>query len=132
MKDSGLETDDLSHLKRVRRDDVQTTLLLTASPDAPVIPDDFQLRPPYLVEVPASAALTPISHKLKLQLWPTVYAPKRKGEPDKWSRAKAEWAWEAVETLYREAERARAEGEVCILIVWSCLYAELILGTSCP
>lgn len=67
---------------------------------------------PYVVNVPASAALTPESLKLKSAIWPTIYAPKRKWEPEPWSRAKLAWAWDAVQVLLAEASRANEAGEV--------------------
>ncbi|KAH8108710.1 hypothetical protein DFH11DRAFT_1516492 [Phellopilus nigrolimitatus] len=115
IKEKGFETPDLLHLKRIRRADVSSTLLLTCSSLPPPIPEDLSLPLPYQVDVPETAALTPKSLKLKLQLWPTVYTPKRKGEPESWSRAKAAWAWEAVEVLKAEAERVGKIGELPIV-----------------
>ena len=91
------------------------TILLTfasTSPDPPVLPDGAGLPEPYLVDVPRSAALTLISLKHKTAYWPTVYAPRRKGEPEVWSRAKVKWAYEAMREVVREAKRAGAQGEV--------------------
>lgn len=67
---------------------------------------------PYIVDVPRSAALTQISLKLKSNFWPTIYAPRKKGELEPWSRGKVRWAWEAAKTVVREVQNARDAGEV--------------------
>lgn len=90
------------------------TLLLCKWSDspAPPIPAQFSLPPPYTVCVPETVALSLTALRLKAAMWPTVYAPRRKGEPEPWSRGKAAWAWEAVEAMKAEARRARKDGEV--------------------
>jgi hypothetical protein len=115
LKSSGHDTPTLSHLKRVRKSPTGThsTLLLTStSPTAPDLPSDLDLAPPYQLTVPRSAALTPASLALKNALWPTVFAPRRKGEPEDWSRARAQWACAAMVRVVEEARAARAAGEV--------------------
>ena len=115
LKSSGLDTPTLSHLKRVRKSPTGThsTLLLTStSPTVPELPPDLDLAPPYQRAVPRSAALTPTSLALKNALWPTVFAPRRKGEPEDWSRARAQWACAAMLRVVEEARAARAAGEV--------------------
>ncbi|TDL23140.1 hypothetical protein BD410DRAFT_747098 [Rickenella mellea] len=125
MKSAGLETPELQHLKRIRRVDSLTTILLaTASTSTPhsssspapsiPIPANFLTSEPYTLEVPASAALTIPQVKAKSAMWPTIYAPKRKGEPEKWTRAKAAWAWDAVSTMIGAAEEAGKLGELPI------------------
>ena len=93
-----------------------STLLLTTSPTVPeLVPEldlDLDLAPPYRLTVPRSAALTPTSLALKNALWPTVFAPRRKGEPEDWSRARAQWACAAMLRVVDEARAARAAGEV--------------------
>jgi len=90
-----------------------STLLLTStSPTVPELPPDLDLSPPYQLPVPRSAALTPASLALKNALWPTVFAPRRKGEPEDWSRARAQWACAAMARVVEEARVARAAGEV--------------------
>ncbi|KAL5501410.1 TAD3 [Sanghuangporus vaninii] len=115
IKAAGLETPDLVHLKRIRRAGPVSSLLLSASVAPPIIPEDFHLSEPYQVDVPESVALTSKSLKLKTQIWPTVFAPRRKGEPEPWCRAKAAWAWEAVEVLKSEARQASKAGELPII-----------------
>lgn len=115
LKSSGLETPTLSHLKRVRKSPAGThsTLLLTStSPTVPELSPDLDLAPPYQLTVPRSAALTPASLVLKNTLWPTVFAPRRKGEPEDWNRARAQWARAAMARAVEEARAARAAGEV--------------------
>ncbi|KAI0290872.1 hypothetical protein BC826DRAFT_1024648, partial [Russula brevipes] len=115
LKSSGLDTPTLSHLKRVRKSPTGThsTLLLTStSPTVPTLPPDLAPAAPYRLAVPRSAALTPASLVLKNALWPTVFAPRRKGEPEDWSRARAQWARAAMTRVVEEARAARVEGEV--------------------
>ncbi|KAH9999627.1 cytidine deaminase-like protein [Russula compacta] len=117
LKSSGLETPTLSHLKRVRKSPTGThsTLLLTStSPIVPELPPDLDLAPPYQLTVPRSAALTSVSLALKNTLWPTVFAPRRKGEPEDWNRARAQWACAAMARVVEEARAARAAGELPI------------------
>ena len=78
----------------------------------PELPPALDLAPPYQLPVPRSAALTPTSLALKNALWPTVFAPRRKGEPEDWSRARARWACTAMLRVVEEAQAARAAGEV--------------------
>lgn len=113
-RSSGLDTPTLAHLKRVRKSPTaaHSSILLTASPTAPMLPAD--LPPPYQLPVPRSAALTPASLALKNALWPTVFAPRRKGEPEDWTRARAHWACAAMARVVQEAHAARAAGELPI------------------
>lgn len=117
------------HLKRIRRAGPVSSLLLTASAEAPPIPQTFDLPEPYQADVPESVALTPKSLKLKLQIWPTVYAPRRKGEPEPWTRAKAAWAWEAVEFLKAEARVAAENEEVGLLYSHDSVYLLYLVHT---
>jgi tRNA-specific adenosine deaminase 3 len=115
LKSSGLDTPNLSHLKRVRKScsGTYSTLLLTStSPTPPELPPELDLAPPYQLTVPRSAALTPTSLALKNALWPTVFAPRRKGEPEDWTRGRAHWACTAMMRVVEEALVARAAGEV--------------------
>ncbi|KAH9969902.1 cytidine deaminase-like protein [Russula dissimulans] len=117
LKSSGLDTPTLSHLKRVRKSPTGThsTLLLTStSPTVPELPPDLDLAAPYQLAVPRSAAITPISLALKNALWPTVFAPRRKGEPEDWSRRRARWACAAMACVVEEARAARSAGELPI------------------
>ena len=112
VKSAGLETPELEHLKRIRRAGLVPSLLLTASEIAPAVPEEFGLPEPYRIDVPESVALTSKSLSLKTQIWPTVYAPRRKNASEPWSKAKAAWAWEAVEVLKTEAQKASSDRDV--------------------
>jgi len=87
---------------------------VTNSPFAPILPDgpDLALPPPYQLSVPSRAALTLTSLQLKNTLWPTIFAPRRKYEPEEWSRAKVRWAYQAIITVAEEARRGQQTGEV--------------------
>ncbi|KAF5389208.1 hypothetical protein D9757_003477 [Collybiopsis confluens] len=114
LKTSGLDDPVLSHLKRVRKHKDQTTMLLSITPDPPEIPPELQLFHPYQIPVPSSAALTLTSLNLKITFWPTIYAPKRKGEVDPWTRGKLKWATDAAQVIIAEASKAQSEGELPI------------------
>ncbi|TFK73590.1 cytidine deaminase-like protein [Pluteus cervinus] len=113
LKQSGLETSELGHLKRIRKQE-STTLLLTTSETPPPLPGGLDLSEPYIVTVPASYALTTTSLALKSTLWPTVFAPRRKDETEPWSRAKVCWAWKAMQVTVQAAMNARVHGELPI------------------
>ncbi len=46
---------------------------------------------------------------LKSALWPTTYTPRRKDEPEPWTRGKLKWAWDAVKSAVDEALRAQRD-----------------------
>nr|GAT60352.1 histone-lysine methyltransferase Set7 [Mycena chlorophos] len=111
----GLDRPELGHLKRVRKTPTTNTFLLSLDPDAPTLPPEIELPdPPRQLSVPTSAALTLTSLALKNALWPTTYAPKRKGEVEDWTRRKARWAMQAMQTVVDEAIKAQAAGELAI------------------
>ena len=112
MKRSGLESDTLAHLKRIRKRDRISTLLLSVSPSTPLLPDEVDIGDPYQVLVPCNPALTQTSLVLKNTLWPTVYAPRRKWEPEKWSIGKVGWAQDAIDHILRESCQAISSDEV--------------------
>ncbi|KAG6874780.1 hypothetical protein C0992_006581 [Termitomyces sp. T32_za158] len=117
LKQAGLETPDLGHLKRIRKTNETATLLiatLAVSPTSPSTPIDLNLPPPYTVLVPSAPALTPISLKLKSTFWPTLFTPPRKGEAEEWTRGQAHWAWQAMKTVVAAAHDARSRGELPI------------------
>ncbi|OJA16836.1 hypothetical protein AZE42_03632 [Rhizopogon vesiculosus] len=109
LKRSGLESDTLAHLKRIRKKDSTSTLLLSVSPSAPLLPANVDIGDPYQVLVPCNPALTQTSLVLKNTLWPTVYAPRRKWEPEKWSIAKVRWARNAINHILRESNQTSGE-----------------------
>ena len=105
----------MSHLKRIRKIDDRMSMILVLTRDYPVppaFPDGVELPPPYVIPVPKTSALTMTSLKLKSTLWPTIYAPRKKYEPEPWSRGKVQWACEAMKEVVREARRAGEKGEV--------------------
>ena len=116
LKQSGLDTPTLAHLKRIRRSDGKTTLLLTSvalSPTVPSLPSAIELSEPYMLSVPRNPALTMEALKVKTLFWPTIYAPRKKGELEPLTRGQARWAWEAMCTVVQEAVAAKEHGEVC-------------------
>lgn len=130
IKQAALETPELQHLRRVKKTSSSALVLLSALELPPAVPSDFTLTEPFFVDVPAYAAMTPISLELKSRIWPTIYAPRRRGEPDSWTRAQAAWAWDAVEVLRSAAQEALAAGEV--LSGFSSVAMPLRLAISCP
>ncbi|KAF8964191.1 hypothetical protein BDZ97DRAFT_2075331 [Flammula alnicola] len=89
LKQAGLDGPELGHLKRIRKQGDSTSLLLSTSSEPPQPPQDLNLPPPYLLPVPVSSALTLPSLSLKSALWPTMYTPRRKDEPEPWTRGRA-------------------------------------------
>ncbi|KAH9925436.1 uncharacterized protein BXZ73DRAFT_50055 [Epithele typhae] len=121
LKSSGLDTPALSHLKRIRKlpDSGRTSMLLVLTsdhPSPPTIPTDLSPRipDPYILAVPRTAALTPNSLKLKSTLWPTIYAPRKKFEPEPWTVGRARWACAAMRDVVLDARDAGARGELPI------------------
>ncbi|KAM5539289.1 hypothetical protein V8D89_007162 [Ganoderma adspersum] len=117
LKQSGLDTPSMAHLKRIRKIDDRMSLVLTLTreyPQPPKFPEHVELPSPYIVTVPRTAALTRSSLKLKSSLWPTIYAPRKKFEPEPWSRGKVRWACEAMKQVVKEARAAAEKGEVPI------------------
>jgi tRNA-specific adenosine deaminase 3 len=126
LKQSGLESEETDHLKRVRKRDGKATFLLniSSSPSPPTtLPSDLQLPEPYAIQVPETAALTRTSLELKMSLWPTIFAPQRKNVASPWTRGKVRWARCAFEKVMEEAASAVDGGEV--IVVPSCLKRSL-------
>ncbi|KZT27392.1 hypothetical protein NEOLEDRAFT_1088973 [Neolentinus lepideus HHB14362 ss-1] len=122
LKETSLDSPLLSHLKRVRKTpspSSATSLLLLPYHDScppPSLPSlDPPLPQPYLADVPKTAALTLSSCKVKSSLWPTVYAPRRKGEAEVWERGRVRWACEAMRRVARTAKEAKDSGELPIV-----------------
>ncbi|RDB17880.1 SET domain-containing protein 7 [Hypsizygus marmoreus] len=132
LKQAGLDTPDLGHLKRIRKQNDMTTLLLTTSPVPPILPGDLDLPMPYTLLVPISPALTPISLKLKSSFWPTIFTPSRKGEAEAWSRGKSRWAWDAMIKVVEAANEARNRGELPIAAHIAAPYNEDSESDSAP
>jgi hypothetical protein len=124
LKQAHLETPDVAHLKRIRKDSDTglATLLLSLvddpeNPAPPPLPPTLSLPSPRIIPVPASVALTWPSLELKNDLWPTVYAPKRKDEVEPWTRGQAAWAWNAMQTVADAAKAGRSADEVNHIIM---------------
>ncbi|KAF8840763.1 cytidine deaminase-like protein [Paxillus ammoniavirescens] len=115
LKQSGLDGDSLSHLKRIRRQGSSSSLLLDTSQVPPELPPDIGLSAPYQLPVPCHPALTETSLRLKNTFWPTVYAPKRKWEPEKWTVGKIRWASDAMNHLKKESAKVTTTGELSIV-----------------
>ncbi|KAG1822950.1 uncharacterized protein BJ212DRAFT_1263860 [Suillus subaureus] len=115
LKQSGLESDTLSHLKRIRKRDSITTLLLSVSSSVPLLPTNVDIGDPYQIPVPCNPALTQTSLIFKNTLWPTVYAPRRKWEPAKWSIAKVQWARNAVSHILRNTAQTTSSDELPVI-----------------
>ncbi|KAJ3763320.1 cytidine deaminase-like protein [Lentinula raphanica] len=124
LKTNGMEDPNLDHLKRVRKQDGKTTLLLSIDPDPPQLPTELELASPFQIPVPSSAALTLNSLGLKATFWPTFYAPKRKGDSETWSCGKVAWAREAMKVVVSEAHRSHIEGELPISAFMPASYEE--------
>jgi tRNA-specific adenosine deaminase 3 len=122
LKQIEYDTHSLTHLKRVRKTGDVTTLLLSTvaiTPSTPQIPPEFGSAIPYVLQVPCSAALTQKALRHKASFWPTVYAPRKKHEPEPWSRAKVRWAQKAIRTVVQEANIAKAKREVLHCLIYS-------------
>lgn len=117
LKQNNLDTPDVAHLKRIRKVRDSTTFLishhLTSPLGPPEFPEDLNLPLPHLIDVPASPALTPTQLRLKTDIWPTLFTPRRKDVPEKWCRGKVAWAWQAIEKTIQIAIEAGSKGEVC-------------------
>ncbi|KAI0700031.1 hypothetical protein C8T65DRAFT_791195 [Cerioporus squamosus] len=117
LKQSGFDTPSMAHLKRIRKldDKMSMVLILTREhPDPPQFPEYIELPSPYVIPVPRSSALTMASLKLKSSFWPTIYAPRKKFEPEPWTRGKVRWACAAMKQVVQVARHARTEGELPI------------------
>ncbi|TFK52265.1 hypothetical protein OE88DRAFT_1379284 [Heliocybe sulcata] len=121
LKQTSFDTPLHSHLKRVRKlpSPPNTTSVLLSphhdtQPPPPIPVLESPLSEPYVLDVPKTAALTLSSCKVKSSLWPTVYAPRRKGEPELWERGKVRWACDAMRRVVRAAREAEDNGELPI------------------
>ncbi|KII86900.1 hypothetical protein PLICRDRAFT_114055 [Plicaturopsis crispa FD-325 SS-3] len=114
LKQSGFDS-DLGHLKRIRRHGDTSTLLICTSATTPILPTDLGLAELYTVPIPSTAALTITSAKLKSAIWPTVYAPRRKGEIEPMTRGRVKWACDAMRYIASQAMSASAKGELPIV-----------------
>lgn len=122
----------MAHLKRIRKldDKMSMVLILTREhPDPPTFPSDIDLPPPYILTVAKTSALTMTSLKLKSSLWPTIYTPRKKFEPEPWSKSKVRWACEAMKEVVKVAQSAAQQDEVHEVLIITQLY---VLFTNTP
>ncbi|KAF9046419.1 hypothetical protein BJ165DRAFT_1471541 [Panaeolus papilionaceus] len=103
LKQTGLEGPELGHLKRIRKQGPTTSLLLCTGIVPPPFPENLDLPAPYMIPVPSSSALTHPSLNLKSALWPTMYTPRRRDEPEPWTRGKLRWAWDCIKKIVDHA-----------------------------
>ena len=129
IRDAGLESPALQHLKCVHHSlssSSSSKKLQLLDVNVPPLtfrytpPPDLSLSEPYITQVPLHSALTYTSMALKNRVWTTVYAPRRRGEGEAWSRGKVQWARGVVRELYEEVERLEGSGEVSCLDIRRC------------
>jgi len=121
VKSSGLDTPDLTHLKRVRRpgkvsngDTAASSLLLSLTKPILLAPP-CDLPEPYLAKVPVCAARTLDDAAIKSKIWPTVYQPtKRDRDLKQWTRMEVKWVERGIRKVWEEAKRAAIDGELPI------------------
>jgi len=66
----------------------------------------------YQLKVPAYPAITISSMKIKQLIWPVVYAPPRKYEPEGWMAGEVEWAIAVMNQVAAYAVSDGRKGEV--------------------
>jgi len=66
----------------------------------------------YQLKVPAYPAVTITSMKIKQPIWPVVYAPPRKHEPDEWTVGEVKWATAIMKQITTYALSDGRKGEV--------------------
>jgi tRNA-specific adenosine deaminase 3 len=81
-------------------------------PLPPVVPPEMGGFRVYQLGVPAYPAVTTTSMKIKQQIWPVMYAPPRKHEPEAWSAGEVRWATTVMKQIAKYALSNRTEGEV--------------------
>ncbi|KAI1794837.1 hypothetical protein LXA43DRAFT_970941 [Ganoderma leucocontextum] len=104
-KQSGLDTPSMAHLKHIRKIDNQMSMVLALTREhsqPPIFPEHVELPSPYVLTMPRTTALTMTSLKPKSSLRPTIYAPRKKFEPEPWSRGKVRWACQAMKQVVKE------------------------------
>jgi tRNA-specific adenosine deaminase 3 len=105
----------LVHLKRAKKSESGVTVLLSSlelHPFPPPIPPEIEGSKVYQLRVPAYPAITINSMQIKQQIWPVVYAPPRKHEPEEWTAAEVKWATTVMKQITVRALSKKVEGEV--------------------
>ncbi|KAF7985528.1 hypothetical protein HWV62_3759 [Athelia sp. TMB] len=151
VKARGLDTPALAHLKRVRKRDGVTTLLLCAAEEIasgptsdsgptaepPALADILSFigapldtfAPPYILPVPLTPARTPATLATKSVLWPVTYAPRRTPAPgeeegEQWTRGRVRWAEAAMKKAILAGQEAELRGEVPVGVCVPTPYGE--------
>lgn len=111
----GLEHTSLVHLKRARKNESGVTILLSSlqlhhSP--PALPLEMESSNVYQMKVPAYPAITVTSMQVKQLMWPVVYAPPRRYEPEEWTAGEVKWAGMIMKQIAAHALCNKAKGEV--------------------
>jgi tRNA-specific adenosine deaminase 3 len=115
MKQTGLEHTSLVHLKRARKTEPGVTVLLSSlelHPSPPPLPPEMEAFNVYQLKVPANPAITVTSMQVKQLIWPVVYAPPRKYEPEGWTSGEVKWATTIMKQIAAYALSNKAKGEV--------------------
>ena len=73
--------------------------------------ETFQI---HQAKVPAYPAITLDSMKIKQSIWPVVYAPPRKYEPDEWTAGEGRWATAIMKQVVTYALSCERMNEVCL------------------
>jgi len=118
IKQTRLEHPSLVHLKRARKNETGVTVLLSSlelHPFPPAVPSEMESFAVYQLRVPAYPAITITSMKIKQPIWPVVYAPPRKYEPDDWTAGEVKWAITVMRQVIAHALSYERKGEVCLV-----------------
>jgi len=105
------------HLKRARKCESGVTVLLSSlelHPSPPAVPPEMESFKIYQAKVPAYPAITITSMRIKQPMWPVVYAPPRKHEPDDWTAGEVKWATATMKQVVAYALCRERKGEVCL------------------
>lgn len=117
IKQTGLEHPSLVHLKRARKHESGVTVLLSSlelHPSPPPVPPEMVSFAVYEFKVPAYPAITIASMKIKQPIWPVVYAPPRKHEPEEWTAGEVKWVTTVMRQVVAYALSHEREGEVSL------------------
>ena len=103
------------HLKRARRNKSGVAVLLSSlelHPSPPSLPPEIEGFNVYQLKVPAYPAITITSMQVKQLIWPVVYAPPRRYEPEEWTTGEVKWATTIMKHITTYAVSNMAKGEV--------------------
>jgi len=103
-----------------------SSLELHPSPP-PVLPEMESFKV-YQVKVPAYPAITITSMKIKQSIWPVVYAPPKKYEPDEWTAGEVKWAIATMKQVITYALSCERKDEVRLDLFRVRDYRQVISG----